>query len=459
MSRSPLQVVAERFFGSLPPLVAKLQAEGALNSQSFVVPHWRFPNFKYGPNGPEVGSGSGVPRETRDWSKAAEEALSRAKSTTEYKELQAELAAAGKPGEPVRVGIVDSVASQFIAEFLERPEVGVDSIRETADLLELHVRGDPIPLGANIRLNGLVVTGAPIRLRHRDLSVTIRQTEAADVEGPVRAPWGFPGIAPDCIGEIRLTGRPYIDAQIQADRLENVLRLYTGAPVFSVGIEILSMPWGKSAGVSSSGFPRLAWRKVTIGENDQPGLTSFLDRFAEKLPSQFLPRTPSGENATYVAFERFGEALDGTGGFERSVTAAVMGLEALYLKAGGEQAELTYRLRIRVARCLAYVSRRPERVSEVVDFAYDVRSGYVHGGKISLKDRKQIERLYSSLQSFQVEIIDLLRVSLVAAFLRTLEKEEFVELIDEALIDPAKGSRLESMFAETKSLVGLPVGP
>ena len=154
-----------------------------------------------------------------------------------------------------------------------------------------------------------------------------------------------------------------------------------------------------------------------------------------------------------VAFGRFSEALDGGRSFEKLVTNAVMGLEALYFKPTGEQAELTYRLSLRVASLLSKLGSDPGQTREIVDLAYDVRSDYVHGGKASPRDKKRIERLYGSLGSFQLALLDQLRRSIIVHLFIQIEKEALIDLLDDSLIIPGKAKELESLVSGLKALL------
>lgn len=458
MTRSPLETVAERFFANATDLVSRARTDGRIAPQIFVETYWSFPGFAYGPNGPVPGNGSGQPREIKNWSKAAEILLAEVKREGTYRELLAEIESTPKPETIDPEAFLDGQIRAFLDYVLSEPPHDTEAARQASEFLQLHLSGHPVPHGVNARIGGIVVPDGPIRLRYRDLSITIRQTERADVEVPVSfRPGPFIHSAPDCIASIRLSGRPFLDAQVQEDRLITILRLFTGAAAVNLGTELQSVPWGQSIGYSYTGQGRFPWRKVPLEPHDQQSLQQFWERFVELLPPSVGPSAPKTPESIAVAFERFNDALDAGGSFERSVTSAVMGLEALYLKPAGEQAELTYRLCNRAARSMAYLGRNPVQTREVIDLAYDVRSGYVHGGRTTLKDRKRIERLYKSLTNFQIELLELLRFSLVASLLRALEKEEFIELVDECLIDPSKGAQLEGLFAEAKNLLTRPV--
>jgi len=454
---APVSVVANRLFRRAIEMASEARTSGRVTPQTRVEPYWQFKDFRYGPDGPIPGNGSVVPKEVLDWSKAAQEVLENLKKTPEYAELLAELETTDKAMGIVPAVFLEANAREFLAGVLENLPASTDSSQAAADLLEIQLRGLPIPHGVNFRLGGLVVLGGPVTLRHRDLTIVLRATERADVERSASGAFFAPGFlrAPDCVAEIRLSGRPFADAQAQEQRLATILRLHSGAPLAVIATEMFAGPGRRNMGMMWPSTTAAVWRKATISGADQPTLQRFWERLSEQLPPSFVSPGQPALDAVSVAYERFKESIENGQVFEKCVTNAVMALEALYFKPSGEQAELTYRLSMRASRYLAHLGKDPARTRETIELAYDVRSEYVHGGRTSQKERKKIERLYTSLKTFQTELLDLVRISILAGVLHRVDKEEFVDLIDDSLIDPGKGARLEAITGEARNLLGI----
>lgn len=448
-----MAVSATRCYLKLAELAAQAKAEGRAQPQKRVEQVWRFPDFRYGEDGPNLGIGSGIGREVSDWTKAAEELLPKVRELVEYKELLAGLETTEGSQGVVPTAFLEGQVRDYLSLVLRSETVSADLARTAVDDFERGYRGLPVRHGARVRLAGLVMPEGEIRVDHRDLVVVLRPVEKSDVEVPVTAgqfQWLF---VTDSIGELRMSGRPFLEVQAQEQRLLAILRLYCGCNASPISSEYTGHGISVGPMMGNFAFPGV-WRKVKLRQTDRQGLQAFWDRLADLLPQSFVnPGLPALE-ATSVASERYKDSLDFGRSFERCITSAVMGLEALYFKPSGEQAELVYRLSLRVSRFLTLLGKDPAKTRETIEIAYDVRSGYVHGGKASQKDRRKIERLYGSLDQFQVAMLDLLRISIVAAILRTVEKEEFIDALDDALMDPGKVPRLEALAAEAKKLLG-----
>ena len=78
------------------------------------------------------------------------------------------------------------------------------------------------------------------------------------------------------------------------------------------------------------------------------------------------------------------DALMQNGMIERSIANAIMGLEGLLLKSGGEVQELAHRLSNRTAKLLSNFKYDPLEVKKIVSDAYGARSLFVHGGQTEL---------------------------------------------------------------------------
>lgn len=435
---------------------AALGARGAgrVAPQLRVVQHWNFPDYKYGPNGPDLGSGQVVAEERPDWTKAAEDILGTFKGSEEYIQLVSAISELKKDvAQPE--AFVDSALREFIARVFVKGEALDDHVRESAELFERRAQGLPIPHRAVFRLAGLLVPKSTLSIESKGTSITIRPTNRNDVErsfGAAFSPNPFLGL-PDAIAEVVLVGRPFGDVQYQQGRLVSILRLYTNSPISVNGTELYLDRFTEWAGLSLGPILVFPWKKTKLTQEDQLHLGSFWDKVIDRLPPTFGQPTEMAGDAVSVAFGRFNEALDAGGSFEKAVTNSVMGLEALYFKPTGEQAELTYRLSLRVAITLSQLGADPAKTREVVDLAYDVRSEYVHGGKASPKDKKRIVRLYGTLAQFQAELLDLLRRSIVAQLFITMEKEALIDLMDDSLIMGDKAKELNGLLSSVRSLL------
>ena len=235
-------------------------------------------------------------------------------------------------------------------------------------------------------------------------------TRRSDVELAV-GHFGGPDslIPPDAVLEIRMSGKPFLEIQEQEERAITILRLFTNAPVQVLSTVHCFEDGLIAGGISWPGRLHGSWRKAVLRPTDQDALQRLWDGLLGRLPATFYRFGEPSLDPVSVAHDRFKDAHSNGGEFEKCVMNAVMGLEALFFKPTGEQAELTYRLSMRVARYLSCLSYDAVKTREIVEFAYSVRSGYVHGGRAASADKRKIQRQYTTLPAFQTALLDLVR--------------------------------------------------
>jgi len=137
---------------------------------------------------------------------------------------------------------------------------------------------------------------------------------------------------------------------------------------------------------------------------------------------------------------------------ERRIANAVMALESIFLK-GGETQELLYRLSIRVARIFGLIGMDSHHVKRFLQEAYKIRSLFVHGDQLSYKAKQKLNVQYGSVDSFLLRLLDYCRMSILTAIMLKKEKDEYGDLIDDALIDIEGTERLERLLHAIRHIV------
>jgi hypothetical protein len=419
--------------------------------------HWSFPDFKYGMDGPLLGGGRVVEDKVLDWSEAAQRVLDSIRFGESFSRCVAAVAALDSPTlQPVQT--VEATVREFTQRALADPE-SVEEIRsEESDLFRRNLLGLPVPHSADVRLTGILIPGDIIEFRHRDVEFTLRQTRRIDVELPF-GNLGGPSIhtAPDAILEVRMQGHPFLEIQEQEERALTLLRLFTNAPLQVLSTQHRLYGSGRDAGLSWQERTHPTWRKATLTPSSQVALQCFFDSLYDRLTTPFYKFGEPSLDPQSVAHERFKDAMTNGNLFEHCVMNAVMGLEALFFKPTGEQAELAYRLGLRVARFTSLLGKDPLDTRELIKDAYKVRSGYVHGGRASSDDKRGIRRGYGQLIGFQAELLDLLRVSIVACLIRPIDKDEFVDHIDDSMVARDRCDQLSAALSSARSVLSNPL--
>lgn len=205
---------------------------------------------------------------------------------------------------------------------------------------------------------------------------------------------------------------------------------------------------------------------VSCGENKHPVYTyvivkgesesvkHFWDSISSHLPVNLYKFGVLKTDHISIAFDRYKDALIQGGIEERKITNAMMGLEALYFKPSGEIQELDYRLRMRMAKVLGILSHDPVHVKNTVKDAYNIRSIFSHGGRLNAKQQKHyLEKYDGGVNSLTKIILDFLRVSIILSMTIKLEKEKWIDLIDNALIDKDADQKLSTILIPAKQII------
>jgi len=352
---------------------------------------------------------------------------------------------------------LESFTRKLISRYLEEPK-----LRDAeGDVLLVNflkdIDGEPLKYGARVELDGIIILPKSIDLRIGDTSIILRQTMVEDIEKELPM-YGFAMqplfTAPSAILEIEFLGRQANEIQIKVEQAIAILRLfkvgsvkYTSYRMHSESITDLM-----ASGIFTAGERGGALEKSQIRKEDVQRLKTFWQKMIRFLPNSFYWLGETKLDHLTIAYKRYCDGLLQNGVFERRVANAVMGLESLFLK-GGETQELSYRLRLRIAKIFVFMGYDSYKVKDLVGDAYKVRSLFVHGAHLSYKEKRKLNSKYEDTKSFLLALLDYLRISILISIFSKKEKEEFLDLIDDSLVDHDKDTQLANLLTSVKSLI------
>jgi hypothetical protein len=100
---------------------------------------------------------------------------------------------------------------------------------------------------------------------------------------------------------------------------------------------------------------------------------------------------------------------------------------------------------VRIAKVLSRLGFDGEMVQREVSQAYDIRSIYVHGSKLSVKSRAKFERnAQVTLDQLRQKILGYVRNAILIYILCSSPKEQFLELLDASLLNTKSEATLDS---------------
>ena len=316
---------------------------------------------------------------------------------------------------------------------------------------------EPLKCGAEVELDGIVVLPENIEVKTGDTNIILRPTRIEDLEKEFPV-YGFimqPYLkTPSAILNIEFLGREVNEIQIKVNQAITILRLFKVGSVkyISYRMHSESVTNVTASGISTAGESERVLEKSQITEEDIQTLRKFWQIMTKTLPLSFYAFGETKLDHITIAYKRYCDALLQNGVLERRIANAVMGLESLFLK-GGENQELIYRLSIRIAKLFSLLGYDSYRVKEVVRDAYKVRSLFVHGGHLSDNEKRKLNDKFGDINSFLLLLMDYLRISIIMMLFIKKEKEEFLDFIDDALVDKDKDSQLNNLLNTTRNVI------
>lgn len=246
------------------------------------------------------------------------------------------------------------------------------------------------------------------------------------------------GPTPSAILDLEYRSRQQTEPQKEIESIINCLRLFRLGSVFSIKTEahpksILTFGW-----TSGSGQRLAATYKYPISKEDIPKVGELIGKIKGLLSKEI--------DSINIALQRYNDALLRPESIESRITSAMTCFEALYLKAE-ERMELSHRLSQRAAALLGLFDFVPLEVYNNLTRAYDVRSTFIHGSLIEAEKHKDIAQLAEKTLNYA-------RISLLA-FLQLkslIDKDKFINRIDNSLLDMNAHSKLEELVKENCSI-------
>jgi hypothetical protein len=253
------------------------------------------------------------------------------------------------------------------------------------------------------------------------------------------------------IATIRLNATGPQEAQHAVEKLVAILRLFEVASVKYLSYRL----WGDS-------ITRFVGGRITANEReavqeprflragDEERLARFWRFLAPIIPESFYRFAANRWNYNDVAYERYSVALMSPVSFEERVASAAMALEAILLE---ESQELTYKLRMRAAKLLSFLREEPIGIRTTVRDAYNVRSTFAHGGRLSFREKSKLENRYQGVGGLARAILNIVRKAILVSLLVARPKRDLIGLIDDALIERTREDELRQLLLPVAELM------
>lgn len=349
--------------------------------------------------------------------------------------------------------ILERLTLQIFADVVKKSK---HTTEERVDTLCRELRGEPVKCRAVVELTGMVVKGTSIELSSGDSTVYLRDVEIEDLEKEYLAEvtgWhDLTSTDPSAMMKVEKPCRTTGEVQIEVHKAIAMLRLFGVGSVQSPSYTLCS----DSILSPHSGTLREApkvYSSVSFDIDEKAGqrLGNFWEAVAKVLPENFYRSGEEGSDHKAIAYQRYCDALMRNGLLERRISSGVMGLESLYSPGG---AELGYRLRNSVAKVLSYLGFDSLEVKGAIKNAYSVRGSFVHGDVLSSKEKIKLGQKYGDIEKFTKLVLDFLRLSILVVLPINRSKNDFIELIEDSLVNDIKGEELKNLVCSVVTKYG-----
>jgi len=339
-------------------------------------------------------------------------------------------------------------AEFWVSEFLQKTilEYLNGNFDPRKDLVEYIVtfihdlEGNPIEWEIKVWLEGIGMKVDEIEI---EKGIIIRKPTVSDIE--YEYPLGMPLFEqtlfhhPSAILEIRKREKLHPAIYPDLERIIIALQLYKVGSVSKTRIYWKPKSFLQFGGTST---PMRWWSttyRYSLDVSDAEKLPQFVAKIKDKLPIEEKTGNLMATNHLGIAILRYQDAILKPEATENKIAYAVMGLEALYLKAKEE--ELSHRLAQRVAKLLSFREEKPIKIYNLVKEAYDIRSNFVHGSPLQNKKPQEVKKILDS-------IIEYLRKSIITFIQLQEEKEKLLSLVDNALLEKQAEDKLQNLIGK-----------
>lgn len=426
---------------------------GTIQPEEEVYFRWKVDKFQYTDKGITVSSAHGEYLTKPSWFMATIKLQESIKKSDEYCFALEQMTIVFGKSDKLSRGI-ENFVRKLIHYYLSNSKLEDADVDALIITFLRDLREEPVKYGAEVELVGVVLQPEKIVIAD---NIILRQPNIEDLEK------GFPEYSftshylpnPSAILNVEFLGRQANEIQRRVAQAAAILRLFKVGSVKYVSYRMYSdsITDYMAHGVLTSSDGYAALETYLVAEEDMQRLKNFWRRINDSIPKSFFEIGIAKADYTSIAYNRYSDALLQNGIVERRIANAIMGLEALFFKPNGEMQELAYRLRIRVCKLLSLLGYDPHEVKEKVDDAYGIRSIFTHGGHLDYKKKKKLEAKYKEIRNLLLSVLDYLRISIIVMMLVSKEKDEFIDLIDDSLIDRGKEELLTSLIFGAKELI------
>lgn len=413
---------------------------------------WKVRKFEYTEKGVVAKSASGDHFTKETWSYVAEKLRNSIKETEKYKSCLSIISDNIPNNEHISTNL-DSFLRKIVIYYLKNRKLSKQKISYFIRLFISDLKNEPVKCWADVDLDGIALGFKRLNLTN---NVTIKRVEKKDFERPI--PIDYPYLTDsyslqNISATLKVTQVSHGGGELQEfiEKIIAILRLFKVGSIIYLSYTMNSeSPSAFIGGTISTSRKNTPQERYFVGMEEQDKFKDFLQVVEKHLPRSFYGFGVEKTDYITIAYNRYCDALLEGGLPEKRIMNIMMGFEALFIN---ENQELGYRLKIRVSKFLSILGMDPYSIKDKLKDAYAIRSLFSHGSVLDYKSRKKYERRYGELNGFITEILDYLRICIVLTMLVNLNKDKFVDMVDDSFIDKDKERILSNLVLKWKKLI------
>lgn len=430
-------------------MIQQNKKDGNIVPEQEPIIKWEVKDFRYTENGVETGSEEGKYDTKATWFLSAYAINKKLEESVEFQNLNSYLKKIFPNNDNITLR---DYTDRLVHGSLQNVKFNFDEIKKLTNNFLSELKGNLPRSVAEVHLEGVIIEPKRIDLGN---GKTIRQPKIDDL---TKESTLFGGNLeqhhfPSAILEIEFFGDNPRNLQDEVFKSITILRLFKVGTVKYITYRFHSDSFRPMFG-GTFGTLNLVGpvEKCFITNSEVKKLSNFWS-YIEDVVYKKLTHGDEGLNFMDIACKRYDDALTQNGTIERRISSTIMGLESIFLRDGGETQELSYRLKLRVAKLLTNFNLNPLEVAECIEDAYSVRSQFVHGSLLSYQKKKKLVKKYGDVKNLLIITLDYLRIALVHSLLMNITKDEFIDILNDSFIDEKAMERLHVISSNAKSIL------
>ena len=361
---------------------------------------------------------------------------------------------------------IHSFIYQIANYFYKNKDLHLSYIEKIVNYFISDIQEIPINFTAYVKLEGIILADDNINFLINDINIEIRRPIPEDLEE--ETPFylainvgNIPkiNVQPSGILTISYSETSPNKLQKSVRQAVTILRLFKVGSITDISYNIYSeeailFPRSDFGSFYSTLNNWITKRSLFHG-HEKSDIQAFWASMMEIMPRNFYDSSESTH--LFTAYKHYSDALLYSINLTERIAKAVIGLEALILY---ENIEIAFRFKVRGAKILSFLGKSALEVREILKWAYDIRSLFVHGDDSQLEKKiKKLQHEYPDTNGFLIKLLDYLRIIIVVMiglgqnqdFLeknKKFDKKKFIALIDDALIDQNRENELNEILKQ-----------